>query len=198
MTASRKKKPSQRDRLRARQRPTITHRVLVDADAAAEARKALGEAQARYRQVVLKHGRDSGEAQSLQPEVDAAAAAVDACYEPIVLRALPPPRVAELEAEHPPTPEQVSKVQQERQRAQQRGEDLPDWPSWNDDTFYPVLLSECAVESDMTVQDWADFLAENVSIAEAAALKDAVLAVNAKERIADSLVIPKGLTQIIS
>lgn len=187
-------KQSQRDRLRGRPRPSLPYRILVAPDEVDEARQALAKAQEDARQVRLKAGRDSPAAKRAAKPVSDAEAAVDACYETIVLRALPPERIEELEAEHPPTAEQMEKAKAEREQAQQRGEQLPDWPSWNDDTYWPALLAECATEAGMTADDWAGFLAENVSTGEAAGIKQAALAVNRLERVADPLVLPKGWT----
>lgn len=201
MTASRKRaaKPavSQRERLLGRQRPTLAHRVLVDADAVTAAREALAKAQREHRPVMLKSGSGSPAAKVALRKVEAAEAAVDACYETIMLRALPPRRIEELADQHPPTPEQMAKLKAERDKAQQRSEQPPDWPSWNEDTFWPALLAE-SVDGDMSVEDWAQFLAGNVSDGEGRSLKQAALAVNHQERVADPLVLPKGLTQMIS
>jgi hypothetical protein len=189
--------PSQRDRLLGRPRPSLPHRILVDPDGAAAARDHLAVVQRRARQVLLKADDESPEAAQARAELADAEAAVEACYETIVLHALPPARLAELEAEHPPTPEQMVAAQAERQEAHKRGELLPEWPAYAD-AFWPAVLAESAVDADMTVQDWSEFLAERVSAGERAGLRVAVLNVNRLERVADPLVLPKGLTPTVS
>ena len=110
----------------------------------------------------------------------AARAEVDGCYEQIVLRAMPPADYERLIAAHPPTDEQRGK-----------GE------IWDPDSFRPALLAACA-DGDMTEQDWVAFLAEHVSAAERQGLYVAALAVNEQERVAESVSVPKGWTQIRS
>lgn len=190
-------KQSQRDRLLGRPRPSLPYRILVAPDEVEQARQALAKAQEDARQVRLKAGRDSPAGKRAAKPVADAEAVVDACYETIVLRALPPERVEALDAEHPPTAEQMERVKAEREQAAKRGEQPPDWPSWNDATYWPALLAECA-DGDMAVDDWVSFLAEHVSTGEAAGIKQAVLAVNRLERVADPLVLPKGWTPTLS
>lgn len=209
MTAPRKRAPakrtsraaaprqSQRERLRGRQRPSMPYRLLVDADDVAAAREALAKAQREARQVLQRDTSTQAQRKYAEKTVAETEAAVDACYETITLRALPPPRWEELEAAHPATPEQMARAREQRQAAQQRGEDPPEWPAYDDAEFWPAALAEVA-DGDMTVEDWRAFLAENVSTGEAAGLKRAVLQVQAQERVADPLVLPKGLTEILS
>lgn len=205
MTAPRKRAPakrqprkaaaprqSQRDRLLGRPRPSLPYRILVAPDEVEQARAALAEVQVAARQARL--GDNAAAAKRAAQQVRAAEAVVDACYETIVLRALPPERIEELDAEHPPTAEQMDKAKAEREQAVQRGEQVPEWPSWNDATYWPALLAESATEAGMTANEWAAFLAEHVSTGEAAGLKQAALAVNRLERVADPLVLPKGWT----
>lgn len=189
--------PSQRDRLLGRPRPSLPYRLLVDPDGAEAARAELARVQAQTRQVLLKQPEGSAAYRTAQKRRADAEAAADACYETIVLRALPPARLEQLEVEHPPTPEQRARVAEQRARAKENGEPEPDWPSWNDETYWPALLAECA-DNGMAAEDWATFLAEHVSTGEANGLKQAVLAVNRLERAADPLVLPKGWTPTIS
>jgi hypothetical protein len=135
-----------------------------------------------------------------QKQVADAQAKLDGCYETIVLRALPTSgqvTTEKLAAAHPPTDEQIAKVRTERDKAHNQGRDVPPWPEWNDDTFPPALLAACA-ESDMSEQDWREFLAEHVSDGEFHGLYMAALSVNERERVADPLVLPKGLTGMLS
>lgn len=188
--------PSQRDRLLGRPRPSLPYRLLVDPDGAEKARAELARVQAQTRQVLLKHAEGTPAYRTAQQRRADAEAAVEACYEVLVLRALPPARVAELEAEHPPTGQQMEQAKAEREQARQREEELPGWPNYAD-TFWPALLAE-SVDGHMTAEDWTTFLAEHVSGGEAAGLRRALLSVNTAERAADPLVLPKDWTRTIS
>lgn len=169
----------------------------MDADAAEQARAELARVQREARQVQVRANATAAEKQAAQDRIAAAAAAVDGCYETIVLRALPPRRVEQLEAEHPPTEEQMAKARADRERAQQRGEELPEWPQYDEDTFWPALLAE-SVDGDMTADDWEAFLTEHVSSGELVGLRMAALQVQHAERTADPVVLPKGLMQTLS
>lgn len=181
-STARRRSVSLRARLATRARPRIEYPLLVEQDGHAAATAALEEALQAWRQVVLRDDPDPQELAAVQAAVDAAQADLDGCYERIVLRALPPPEYEALIAAHPPT-------------AEQRGEDPPQ--IWNPTTFRPALLALC-VESDMSAEDWADFLDQRCSAAERQGLYVAALAVNEQERIAEPLALPKGLTRMRS
>lgn len=183
---------SQRDRLLGRPRPSSTHRLLVDPDAEPEARAELARVQREVRKVMQRDSSTQQDKEAATQRQEQAEAKLNACFETIILRALPPRRVEELEAAHPPTADQLARAKSERDQAQQRGEQSPEWPSWNEETFWPELLSE-VVDNDMTTDDWTAFLSENVSSGERRSLQLAALQVNLQERAADPVVIPKGL-----
>lgn len=205
MTVPRKRAPrktaapqSQRDRLLRRPRPSTTYRLLVDPEALEPAQAALREQERTERQVRLRANSTAAQKKAAAGRLDAARAAVDVCYETIVLRALPtagPLTFESIVSQHPATPEQMDKAKAERQKATQRGEELPPWPQWAP-AVWPALLAACA-EGDMTEQDWTDFLAGNVSDGELAGLKRTVLTLNESERAADPA-LPFDLTQILS
>jgi hypothetical protein len=67
----------------------------------------------------------------------------DACFHRIWFRGLPLEEFDALVALHPPTEEQ------HREK----------W-IWNPDTFNYALLAECAVDSDLTAEEWAEELAD--------------------------------------
>lgn len=188
---------SQRERLLGRPRPSLPHRILMDHDQVDPARAELAKVQREARQVQVRANATAAQKAAAQSRVVDAEATVEACYETIVLRALPPRRVEQLETEHPPTEQQMAKVRSDRERAQQRGEELPEWPQYNEDTFWPALLAESA-DGDMTVEDWSGFLAEHVSSGELVGLRMAALQVQHAERSADPVVLPKGLMQTLS
>jgi hypothetical protein len=166
--------PSLRQRLATRERPSLPFRLLVDDPN--EAIAALEQAQAARRQIVIRDEPDLLELEQADAAVQAAQEAVDGCYVTVVLRALRPGVYEALQAAHPPTLEQATK-------------DPPE--IWNPETFRPALLAMC-VESDMSEQDWAEFLDGHVSQGERQGLYVAALAVNERVRAADPLVLPKG------
>lgn len=90
-----------------------------------------------------------------------AQAAVNACYERLIITAIPPVDWEGLVAGHPPT---------DQQRAN---------GGWcNSDTFAPALLAVC-VEGDETEADWADAITKGgMSQGEATALVQAVYDIN--------------------
>lgn len=190
---------SQRDRLRSRPRPSLPYPLLVDPDRAAAARAELEEAQRHARQAGLAKDPQPAVVEAARARVAAAEAALEDCYETIVLRALPPDDLEQLRAEHPPTAEQIAAAKAERKTAVERGEKtLPPWPDVNQASYVPALLAACAADSGMSMDDWVAFLAENVSAAERIGLWQAAEAVNSRERVADPLVLPKGSTPMLS
>lgn len=112
---------SLKDRLATRKRPTITYALRIDDDTIA--RSELVAAQA-----VGDEGR-----------IVAAREAVEACYEQVVITALPPTELEELLEAHPPPPADQGKKM------------------FNPATFVPALLAAC-VNSDVTEEDWAEYV----------------------------------------
>jgi hypothetical protein len=165
----------------------------VDQAGAEAARVELARVQAETRPALVREAEGTPKHRQATRRRTDAEAAVDACYETLTLRALPPARWEELSAAHPPTAAQMDRCKAEREQAAKRGEEPLDWPSYDDATFWPAALAEC-VDGDMTGDDWTAFLAEHVSRGEVRGLKLAVLQVNTAERVADPLVLPKGWT----
>lgn len=211
---------SQRDRLLGRQRPSLPYRLLVDPDGVAVAQQAIERAQQVLRQTRLavaeaglaeqaqqqagdETERVAAQASVAEAEAEreaaanalaAAQAALEGCYETILLRALPltgEVTVESLIAEHPPTPDQMAKAKREREEARRLGDPVPPWPSWNDDTFRPALLAATA-DGDMTAEDWSTMLGDRMSTGEVRGLWAACMAVNLLGRAADPVVLPKG------
>lgn len=189
---------SQRDRLLGRSRPSAPYRLLVDADAVGPAHQALLEAQGLARQAKLQTGKGrAATIRKAEAAVAQAQAALDACYEVITFTALEPAAVEALMNAHPPTQAQLATATADREEAQQRGErDLPDWPEWNEDTYKPAMLAACC-DNGMTADDWATFLRSNLSTGERSDIWQHVVAVNAKVRVADPMIIPKELMQLM-
>lgn len=205
MTAPRKRaprkaaasKPSPRERLMGRPRPSAPYRLLVDQAGAEAAQAELAKVVTETRQVLLREPAGSAKHKAAEKRRETARAAVDACYQSITVTAMPPEELEELASEHPPTVEQMAKVKAERDAAKQRGEQLPDWPQYNEVTFFPALLAACT-DIGMTADDWSTFLRKNVSDGERRGLKITALNVQYQERNADPLVLPKGSTGMLS
>lgn len=192
-TASRQ---SQRERLLGRPRPSLSYPLLVDPDGAQQARDEVDRVQREARQVMLREDKTSPAYKAARRQVEKAQQALDACYETIVLRALPTDGEVTAEgllAAYPPTDKQVEQARAEREQARQRGDDLPPWPTCDEHAVLPVML-EASVDNGMSADDWRTFLAEHVSEGERRALWLACLTVNQRERVADPLVLPKGST----
>lgn len=83
----------------------------------------------------LAAAQDAGD----ERRIAAAQAVLEACYEQITIRALPPGEVEELLEQHPPTEEQAKR----------------NW-IYNPVTFPPALLAAC-IDSDITADDWAQY-----------------------------------------
>lgn len=183
---------SLRERLRNRPRPTLTYQLLMDIDKLEPALSALARAEAHLRQAVLREqtweeyrgrrDKTAGRAVATREEyrkaaarvqaeitdrraaVDEARAALQACYQPIVLTAMPPTEYEALRALHPGP--------------------ASDRDGVNTETFRPALLAACAA-GDMTEQDWVGFFAENASTGEGQAVYVAALVVNESDRALD-------------
>lgn len=128
-----------RDRLRERQPPQATVALRIDTSQQAidnERRLSLVEAEIRHAELT----GDEAAVARLRPELDEVQAAVDAAFEFVVIKALPPADMEALIAGHPPTDEQ-----------QESG------AAFNRHTFYPALLAAC-VESPETEEDWAEII----------------------------------------
>lgn len=188
---------STRGRLLARQRPTLSYPLLVDHAGAHAAQVRLNDGQAQLRQLILSGAKtSSAEYKRVVAELAQAQAQLQACYELITLQALPTDgdvTVEKLIAAHPPSAAQLAEARKERDVAKQRGDELPNWPQWDADTFQPALLEACTA-ADMSAADWTTFLTTNLSQGERIGLWKAALAVNSLERVADAVVLPKGWT----
>jgi UDP-N-acetylglucosamine:LPS N-acetylglucosamine transferase len=155
------KKAGRRERLLARKRPTVDYQLAVvdDADAVAElaaAKDAL--ATARFRD-------DEGAGQVVtdaEARVEKARKAVEACYEPVTLTALPPVEFEALVAkpEHAP----------------RDGKD----ERWNAETFPKACFLACVTGDDLTGDEWAEFVDGSLSQGEREALYLAAVSINAR------------------
>lgn len=94
----------------------------------------------------------NGNTEEIERTVEAAKVAAeqlqakfDACFYIVRFRPLPADDFDALVQLHPPKEGEISE-------AQQAGEEPP---LWHDATFYPDLLERCAVNSELTAEEWA-------------------------------------------
>lgn len=158
-----------KERLQARVRPQLDYRLRID-----DVTDLLAEVDAADSELRLARRRDPESEATSQAEerLDAAKAALEQGYETFRITALPPADMEALIAAHPPTDQQ-----------RQEG------AAWNVDTFRPAMFAEC-IDSDMTEQDWAEFITKGpVSWGEVSDLWAVTMSINS--RFPDSR-IPKG------
>lgn len=127
---------SLRERLKARPRPSLVFKLRMEDDTAQ--REGLSKASLALMVARNVHDEGSEEITEAERKFQEAQQALEACYEPLKLVALPPEEYEALIAAHPATTEQ--------KKAE------PD-STWNGDTF-PFALIAVTVEGDMTEDDW--------------------------------------------
>jgi hypothetical protein len=155
------RKAGRRERLLARRRPSIDYMLPVVDDT--EARAELEEAKAALEVARLRADEGAGQAVAdAEKRVAKARRAVESCYEPIHLVALPPVEFERLVAEHPA----------------REGEE----EAWNAETFPRAAFLACVQsgEDDLTPEEWAEWLDANLSQGEREALFLKVLEINAR------------------
>ena len=101
-----------------------------------EPRKRLEEARARRLMLSVSRQRDEAAIADARAEEDAAQTAVDACYYPLRLRGLGAADLEALRQAYPPKPDD---------------EDA----DFDEDAFRPALIAACAVDSDLSGEEWA-------------------------------------------
>lgn len=169
-----------RDTLRARGLPHVTVPIrAVSSAQLAAAEIELASASAAFADAEARRTLST----ALRRRVEAAQAAIDDCYTPLIVRALPPAEMEALLAEHPAADEQHG---------------VP----FHRATFVPALLARCvfddpeATEPAMTEPEWAEEFAKGSgSLGELGALFSACWQVN--DRSPDPR-LPKGSTPTIS
>lgn len=133
-----------RERLRNRQRPYTTYLLRVDDTTDAE--RALVAARKTHARAQARHSGDSPEAAEVaeaKTALDAAQAALDGCYEQLVLTAMRSDEYELLLAAHPP----------------RKGVKDDEQVHYNTETFPPALLAEC-VGGDLTPEEWQEALTD--------------------------------------
>jgi chemotaxis regulatin CheY-phosphate phosphatase CheZ len=167
---STKAAPTGQLRLLRRKPPQVVHYLrAVEPEVESAARQAVTDARDRLSTATMRIDDAAVEAiEAAQATLDQAQAALAACYEPIVIQALPPDEFEALVAEHP------------------KREDKDE--SFNADTLLPVLFLRC-VQGDLTAEQWTKEVIPQLSNGERRALESRSLDVNG--RFSDGL-IPKG------
>ena len=155
-----------RERLVGRPRLASVCRLKVDDTDAAERAVDVALEQHRLAQMLVADGK-SADVAGTKRKLDKAQAALDACFEPVTIRAMAPPDYEALLAEHPA-------------------------PKDSDNAFaetLPRALFLACVEGDMGQAEWEAFLDESASQGEREALYLTALQVNTRPPDES---IPKG------
>lgn len=155
------KKAGRRERLLARKRPTATYQLAVE-DTSAEIEE-LAEAKAALE--VAQYRSDDGAMEAVseaQQRVEQAREAVAACYEAVTFTALAP---AEFEA-----------LAGKPEHKARDGKD----EAWNADTFPRSCFLACVDTTDLSVDEWSEFVDANLSQAERTSLFLTAVGVNAR------------------
>lgn len=164
----------QRERLQGRPRPTADCKIKVD-DTAQQDRELA--AAAADLQLLILTGADLQARDQARSRLDAAQAALDACFETVICTALPPDEFEDLVTAHKPR------------------EDHPLDEAWNVDTFPPACFLACAPLEVFSREEWEEWLETQVNDGERTLLYNTALTANL--RVPDASV-PKGLSEILS
>lgn len=154
------RKAGRRERLLARTRPTDDYQLAV-----VDVTGAVAELEAAKEALDAAGFRTDDAAAVAVAEAEArlekSRAAVEACYEPVTLTALPPKEFEALVAE----PEHAAR----------EGKD----ERWNGDTFPRACFLACAPD-DLTPQEWEEFVDSSLSQGERESLFLAAVRINAR------------------
>ena len=153
------KKAGRRERILARRRPSVAYELLVEDDTAAVAEMVA----AKEALDVARFRTDDGAQQAVtdaEKRLEKAREDVAACYEAVPLIALPPAAFEALLAEHPPREDEDEK--------------------WNDLTFPRACFLACLDDSNVTPEEWAEFVDANVSQGEREHLFRTAMNLNAR------------------
>lgn len=164
-----------RERLLARERPTVTYPLRVASVAeTSEAEAELAAAKRSLRIWEVQDNPDRAKLAKAKKAVERAQAVRDACYAEIVLRAMPP---AEFEAIYDayPEPENADDTLARREA----------------DEAYMRSVFLASVDSDLTEEEWDKVIAENLSTGERNELFQLANGINGRTR-APGGGVPKG------
>lgn len=154
-------KAGRRERLLARKRPSVVYQLAVvdDADAVAALTAAKDEVEtARFR---VSDDADQAVA-AAEKRLTAARKAVEACYEPVTLTAMPPADFEALAAK----PEHVARDGKDER--------------WNEETFPRAVFLACVSTDDLSAQEWEEFVDGSLTQGERTALFMTAIGLNAR------------------
>lgn len=144
-----------RERRKQRARPATVWPLRIDeVDRVAELRTARDQADNEVRIATIAYAADAPELVAARERAEAVRRDLVACYEPIELQALVPTAYEELVAEHP---------------SEEQGSD----DAWGKD-FPRALFLACA-QGDLTAEEWASLLDEDLTPGEREDLLNTVL-----------------------
>lgn len=168
---------SQRDRLLGRKLPFVPYKLLIDDDTAARLELERAETELELAQMGPQDDDAKAEVKKARTRVEKARKAVEACYEPITIRAVTPERFEELVAEHPARPDK----------------DEP----YNAGTLARALFLE-GVEAELSAEEWETFLVSQVSFGEKDGVSGLLLTALLVNGRTPSGVLPKDWTPTLS
>lgn len=157
------KRAGRRERLLARKRPTLDYHLAVVDDTAAVAELTAAKEALEIARIAATDQRADKADQAIsaaEERLKLAREAVQDCYEPIKLTALPPAEFEELAAAHPA----------------RDGKD----EQWNSDTFPMACFLACVDTSELSADEWTEFLKTSVSQSERLSLFTTAIGVNAR------------------
>lgn len=158
---------SLRERLRGRERPVETYLLRVDDTADAQQAYNTAVEEFRIAKLIANDGETGPEVDKAQRAVDRARKKIEACFEPVKIRALAPPDYEALLADHPA----------KKDSNEPFGEGFP-----------RALFLAC-VEGDMSAEEWGEFLDKSCSRQEQLELYGTAILVNNRTTTGDG--IPK-------
>jgi hypothetical protein len=154
-------KTGRRERLLGRKRPSIDYQLPITDAAAAVAE--LEAAKAAFDSAQFRADDSAGQAAAdAQGRLEVARAAVQDCYEPVTLTAMPPAEFEALVAK----PEHAPREGKEEK--------------WNTETFPRSCFLACVDTGDLSVDEWAEFVDSGLSQGEREALYLTAVAINAR------------------
>lgn len=152
------KKSPLREALAKRRVKEDIYRIPITDDTAA--RERVEEAKQKLLFTGIGKANDDPDKLQAREELAAAQAELDACFHLLRLRAVPRADYEALVAAHPPTDPNSEKP-------------------WDKDTLLPALVAACAVDSELTEEEWAAEL-DSWSAGEQASLFKLAVNVNIK------------------
>ena len=165
---------SLRDALaRKKRRETHYDIVLISSDEQDALEERFTDCKRRLALAEIRNATDSDDAEAARTELEEVRDALRGATHRVRFQSLPPDEYEALVSAHPPTKEQQAAKE-----------------VWDEQTFAPALIAACAVDSDMTAEDWkAELASGRWSTSDKATLFIQALEANVVPR---SVTVPKG------